>query len=289
MFAACTIDAEGPRLQDGEHGDVPWWSFTKLVIASSALKLVEQNELDLDGPLADRPYTLRQLLKHEAGLPDYGWLEDYQSAVAAGTAPWSPQEMIGQTLEAYPPWQPGTRWAYSNIGFYHVGELIRAATGTMLGEALAELALTPAGLTSARIVESASDLRGVQMGNAEGYDPRWVLHGLLVGPISEAAAFLHALLSGAILAQSTLAEMFKVRLLPQFRDELWEHPAYGLGLMGAWDGPQSPCGHSGEGPGSGIGVYGCTGIDGVRVAARWESPGTARSVETAVVAALRRS
>ena len=279
MRAAHAIGPDGAHLREGELCDVPWWSFSKLVMATSALKLVELGGLDLNAPVAGHPYTLRQLLQHEAGLPDYGWLESYHSSVARGEVPWHPDEIIARTFEVHPPSQPGLRWAYSNIGYYYVGELVRAAVGKKLGEALRALVLAPAGLNRARLAASKADLDSVQMGDAQGYDPGWVLPGLLVGPIEEAATFLHNLLSGKILDKMTLAEMLQVHLLPQFRDEIWEHPAYGLGIMGAWNGPTSACGHSGEGPGSGIAVYGCLNDADVKVAAIWESPGTSRGVE----------
>ena len=57
---------------DGEAIDVPWWSFTKTVLAAAALALVRDGRLALDEPLPGRPYTLRQLLQHRAGLTDYG-------------------------------------------------------------------------------------------------------------------------------------------------------------------------------------------------------------------------
>lgn len=287
MRAWHCIGRDGSRAQGGETGNVPWWSFTKLVIATAALKLVEQGQVELDSPLPDRSYTLRQLLQHEAGLPDYGWLESYHSAVAAGEPAWTPDEMIARTLKAHPPWQPGSRWAYSNIGYYHAGEVIVAATGMKLGDALSALVLTPAGVCMAHLAASESGLDDVQMGDGHGYDPAWVLHGLLVGPLADAANFLHRLLSGKILDERVLAEMLRVRLLPQFRDELWQHPAYGLGLMGAWNGPGESCGHSGEGPGSGIAVYGTVRDSGVKVAACWQSPGAARVAEKAALELLR--
>jgi hypothetical protein len=137
------------------------------------------------------------------------------------------------------------------------------------------------------LAASKSALDDVQMGDGSGYDPAWVLHGLLVGPLAEAASFLHQLLSGHILGERMLAEMLRVRLLPQFRDELWRNPACGLGLMGAWNGPGEPCGHSGEGPGSGIAVYGTVMDGGVKVAAWWQSPGAARVAEKAALELLR--
>ena len=59
---------------DGDTADVPWWSFSKTVIATAALALVRDGCLTLDELLPDRPYTLRQLLQHRAGLTEYGRL-----------------------------------------------------------------------------------------------------------------------------------------------------------------------------------------------------------------------
>jgi len=67
---------------------VPWWSFTKTVIAATALALVRDGRLALDTPLPTG-YTLRQLLQHRAGLPDYGPLRDYHAAVARHEDAWA--------------------------------------------------------------------------------------------------------------------------------------------------------------------------------------------------------
>ena len=37
---------------------------------------------------------MRQLLRHEAGLADYGELADYYAAVAQHAAPWPAEEML---------------------------------------------------------------------------------------------------------------------------------------------------------------------------------------------------
>lgn len=286
MRAAHTIGTTGIHLHEGEAGALPWWSFTKLVIAAAALRLVELGALELDAPVSGESYTLRQLLQHEAGLPDYGWLEDYHSAVSSGAAPWAPHEMVSRTLQAQPRLPAGSTWAYSNIGYHYAGQIICQSTGEDLAQSLKMLALAPAGLSRARLAVSKTDLDGVQMGAAGDYDPGWVLHGLLVGPIDEAAKFLHQLLSGAVLGKAMLEQMLNVRLLPQFRSELWPNPAYGLGIMGAFDGAASPCGHSGVGPASTIAVYGLAVGDRVKVAAEWQSPGHLEEAEASVLQAL---
>jgi D-alanyl-D-alanine carboxypeptidase len=68
---------------------VPWWSFSKTVLAAAALVLVDRRRLDLDAPIGGAPYTLRHLLQHTSGLPDYGPDPDYHRAVAAGESPWT--------------------------------------------------------------------------------------------------------------------------------------------------------------------------------------------------------
>jgi hypothetical protein len=43
----------------GVQAPVPWWSFTKTVIAAGALVLVRDGRLALDEPLPGRPYNLQ--------------------------------------------------------------------------------------------------------------------------------------------------------------------------------------------------------------------------------------
>ena len=45
---------------------VPWWSFTKTVIAAACLRAAGDGLLSLDEPLPAGGYTLRRLLRHEA-------------------------------------------------------------------------------------------------------------------------------------------------------------------------------------------------------------------------------
>ena len=48
---------------------VPWWSFTKTILAAAALRLVELGQLSLEEPLQGQSCCLRQLLQHRAGKP----------------------------------------------------------------------------------------------------------------------------------------------------------------------------------------------------------------------------
>ena len=65
-----TIDVDGALTIAGHTDRVAWWSFTKTVISIATLRLVEEGAVDLDDRLPGKPFTTRQLLRHEAGLPD---------------------------------------------------------------------------------------------------------------------------------------------------------------------------------------------------------------------------
>lgn len=71
-FHSYCISASGEELGQGSESALfPYWSFTKTAIAICALKLSENGVLNLDTTLDGEPFTLRQLLAHTAGLPDY--------------------------------------------------------------------------------------------------------------------------------------------------------------------------------------------------------------------------
>jgi CubicO group peptidase (beta-lactamase class C family) len=82
MEAVAIIDAAGAVTPSGTTEKVPWWSFTKTTLSIAALRLVERNALSLDAKLPGKPFSLRQLLRHEAGVPDYGGIVGYHTDVA---------------------------------------------------------------------------------------------------------------------------------------------------------------------------------------------------------------
>jgi CubicO group peptidase (beta-lactamase class C family) len=73
----------------GGDSVVPWWSFTKLVIAAAApARLVRDKKLALDTLLDGRAFTLRQLLAHQAGVAEYGAIAEYHAALARDEERW---------------------------------------------------------------------------------------------------------------------------------------------------------------------------------------------------------
>lgn len=256
MRSTSIIDDDGALTRSGTADPVPWWSFGKMALAIAALRLVQAGRLHLDDRVGAEPFSLRQLLQHRSGLPDYGAIPRYHADVAAGRPPWPVERLLVAADAGRLRFPPGQDWAYSNIGYLTVARLISAASALPLGAALDRLVFQPAGLVGPRLATCPADLDGVRMGGASGYHPGWVFHGLLVGTTTDAARLLRSLLGGHLLTAALLTEMTTPHPLPGHRSHRHPNPAYGLGLMLAASDPAvHPLGHGGEGPGSRIAVY----------------------------------
>jgi D-alanyl-D-alanine carboxypeptidase len=257
-FHSAWIGSDGSTGSTGSaSSSFPWWSFTKTVLAICALRLVEQGRLDLDGLRPNKPYTLRQLLQHRAGVPNYGSLPAYHEAVARNDVPWPREYLLeavgGDRLD----FRPGTGWAYSNVGYMFVREAIEEASGLSLAGALEELVLAPLGVPSVRLATTLADFNDVFWAELRNYDPRWVYHGCLVGTPVDAAKVLHALFFGPILKPETLGTMLeRYDLGGAIAGRPWTRCGYGLGLMSGQIGEAGKAiGHSGCGPFSVNAVY----------------------------------
>jgi CubicO group peptidase (beta-lactamase class C family) len=236
----------------------PWWSFTKTVLAAAALRLVEVGKLELDAPRPHRPYTLRQLLLHRAGVPNYGRLEAYHEAVANGEDAW-PRARLLELIGAHDlEFEPGTRWNYSNVGCLFVRDAIEEAAGMPLGEALRRWVLGPLDLASVRLATKRADFGEIFWQELRSYDPRWVYHGCLIGTPEDAATLLHALFRGNLLRHSSIDVIFErtTTLDDSIPGRPWTKLSYALGLMSGSMGKVGRAwGHSGGGPNSTNAIY----------------------------------
>ncbi|SDW57226.1 CubicO group peptidase, beta-lactamase class C family [Ruegeria halocynthiae] len=228
----------------------PYWSFTKTVISICALKLAESGNLDLDATLKGERYTLRQLLKHTSGLPDYGQFSEYHSAVAAKETPWTRNKLLDVALAKGMLFEPVQGWSYSNIGYMFVVELIEATLEKPLREVIADMVCKPLGLNSIELAETCGQFRRVHWEAATDYDPKWVYHGCLIGNAPDAARLLHALMTGHLLQPATMRQMLDEKILGgAIPNRPWTECGYALGLMyGALKSVGRAVGHSGGGP-----------------------------------------
>jgi CubicO group peptidase (beta-lactamase class C family) len=132
-----------------------WFSMTKTVTATAALRLADEGRLDLDAPAADyldyllapgpRQPTVRQLLTHTAGLANplpIRW------AHRDGTDGPEPEAMLRRLMSRRAYGYPVGRSArYSNLGYLAAGQVITAAAGLPFETYVRQAVLAPAGMT----------------------------------------------------------------------------------------------------------------------------------------------
>ena len=113
-------------------------SITKQFAAVGVLLLAEQKKLSLDDQLAryfpDYPrgneVTLRQLLNHTAGVHSYpGPTERTIVRVGIGVP-----DMVKHLGSLGYDYDPGTRWEYSNSGYFLIGAVIEQVSGQTFRE-----------------------------------------------------------------------------------------------------------------------------------------------------------
>jgi D-alanyl-D-alanine carboxypeptidase len=268
------------------------YSITKTLVATLLLLLQELGRVDLDDalarwfpevPSAER-ISLRQLLQHSAGLPDYGGLRAYHEAVrATPTRPWSFERFAAETFEKGLRFEPGSGFAYSNPGYMLLRSIAEQVGGDGFAALIQRHIAEPLGLLRTRVAESLEDLASLepamstQLSEAgewrdvrRVYHPGWVSHGVVTSTPSELTRFLRAVFRGALITRDSLAQMTRTVPVPEAPPE-WREPAYGLGLMGDRRSRWGPVwGHGGGGPGTVTAVFhapGLAGGEGVTVCA----------------------
>ncbi len=228
-----------------------WFSMTKIATATATMRLVEQGRLSLDDEVAalvpgvlphvdGTTVRVRHLLQHSSGIPNPPPIRWVRPADAP--AP-DPDEFLRQRFRRVRKlrFEPGTRAAYTNLGYLLLGAVVEAAAARPFTDVVHDEVLAPLGMRATafllppapaataighqRLVRGAAPLlelalpRGI-VGARAG---RWVTfrpflvngaaYGGLVGPVTDAARLLtmHARggeLDGVrVLSDDTVREM----------------------------------------------------------------------------------
>lgn len=126
-------------------------SISKHVTAVALLRLWEQGRVDLDRPVGDylddipeawRRTTLRQLATHTSGVPDY---EEAGGYGVYETKP-TPAEVYAIVADRPLDFEPGTRWSYSNTGYFLLSRVVEQVSGERFGDHLRTELFTPLGM-----------------------------------------------------------------------------------------------------------------------------------------------
>lgn len=146
-------------------------SVSKQFTSACILKLREQGKISLADPISKyfekspsewKKVTLRNLLQHTGGLPDY------LSAVRNPADELTASQMIDAIREKPPLFEPGTKWQYSNSGYMVLGHIVSKVSKQTLGAFLEKEVFGPAGMKTA----IWNDTRAVVPNRAEGYTVR---------------------------------------------------------------------------------------------------------------------
>lgn len=132
-------------------------STAKAFSGAVALSLVANGVLSLDDTIAQRvpslpsawgAVTLRQLLNHTSGVPDFTKSPAFvQAVVASLTVAPPPEQLLSYVADDPLVFPPGSKYEYSNSDNIVVGLMVQAATGKPYQDALQEQVYGPLGLT----------------------------------------------------------------------------------------------------------------------------------------------
>jgi D-alanyl-D-alanine carboxypeptidase len=232
-------------------------SVTKTFVAVLVLQLAEDGRLRLDDPVerwlpglvpGGRRITVRHLLSHTAGLPDY--VEDPR-VFRDPDRRWAPRELVALAVAHH--LAPPGRFAYSSTSYLVLGLIAERAGGAPLGRQLRERLFRPLGLRRTSFVPGAVHGRHVHGFRAPshqgivtgppvdtGGEPAWWTWaaGGMVSTAGDLQRFFRSLLRGRVLSPPLMREL-ETRV-PAGRQR------YGLGIA-TFPTPCGPAwGHTGN-------------------------------------------
>ena len=133
-------------------------SISKQFVSAAVMLLVQEGKLGLDDPihryLPDLPsewlgVTVRQLLTHTSGIPDYEEIATYDVYRFRLT----PEEVIQIAHSRPMDFAPGTGWYYSNTGYFLLSMIVERIEGHPLGRVLESRIFGPLGMKQTRMAD----------------------------------------------------------------------------------------------------------------------------------------
>jgi CubicO group peptidase (beta-lactamase class C family) len=170
------------------------YSMSKTITAAAVLQLVESKKVRLDDPidvyLEFQPYgpdvTVRQLISHTSGIPNpipLRWVHP-----AARHDSFDERAALASVLSEHPKlsFPPGTKYRYSNIGYWLLGSIIERASGEPFQSYVRRHLLQPLGVMSRELGYAVADHRDHAKGYLEKYSfmnlvKRFVIASDLIG------------------------------------------------------------------------------------------------------------
>ncbi|WP_433935008.1 serine hydrolase domain-containing protein [Sorangium cellulosum] len=234
-------------------GQVRIGSNTKPFTAVVVLQLVGEGKVDLDAPIETylpnlvrgegidgNDITVRQLLQHTSGLPDFVGVLLGDGLAKVQHTYFDPRTLLDLALTQAEDFPPGDRWAYSNTNYIVAGLIVEKVTGRPLAEEITERVIQRIGLRHTyvpRIGDQSIRECHPRGYHADGFgDPLYDVteldpsiagaSGDMISTPGDLNRFFSALLGGELLEPAQLEEMRTT----VDASSMWPGYEYGLGL-----------------------------------------------------------
>ncbi|WP_437928830.1 serine hydrolase domain-containing protein [Sorangium sp. So ce291] len=234
-------------------GQVRIGSNSKPFTAVVVLQLVGEGKVELDAPIETylpglvrgegidgHDITVRQLLQHNSGLPDFVNELFVGGLASVRHTYFDPRTLLDLALAQEVEFPPGDRWAYSNTNYILAGLLVEKVTGRPLAEEITRRVIERVGLRHTYVPgvgdESIREChpRGY---HADGFgEPLYDIteldtsmagaSGNMISTPGDLNRFFTALLGGELLEPAQLEEMRATI----DASSMWPGTEYGLGL-----------------------------------------------------------
>jgi D-alanyl-D-alanine carboxypeptidase len=235
-------------------------SNTKAFTATVLLQLEAEHKLSLDDTVDHwlpgavnangndgTKITLRQLLTHTSGIPDYAANAQFDLNYVGNLNPslqWAPQTLVNLGTSSKPVAAPGAKYSYSNTNYVLAGMVIKAVTGNDPAVEIQHRIIEPLGLHDTTFPASdpampANSLNGyfIALGVYRDVTASQVQAfgsaGAIVSTLDDLATFERALMTGKLLQPAQEQELKTT--VPM---DATSGNGYGLGIGHA----QTPCG-----------------------------------------------
>ncbi|MCL1570557.1 serine hydrolase domain-containing protein [Xanthomonas nasturtii] len=231
----------------------PVFSVSKLLVSTLIMQLVEADRIDLDRsarvylpalPQRWNKITVRQLLDHTSGLPEYFTQEQMSGSPAASASFPATAHAVFAALGTQPLlFPPGSNTRYINTNYLVLSQLLQAYYRKPYSQIVSERILEPLKLAHTFLGRSRLPVDGVVRAYV-GKDgklqkepeiawPDYALgHAELYASIDDLATFIEAMRHGQLVGKPTLQQLWQPQLLPNGQRG-WFASGWEVGASGA--------------------------------------------------------
>ncbi|MBD8506723.1 beta-lactamase family protein [Hoyosella sp. G463] len=258
------IDAQAPLAADDQFRI---GSVTKTFTAVVMLQQAEEGKVGFDDPVArhldgfpwGEDVTVRHLLAHTSGIPDYQRVHGFLDGQRTDRdRRWTADELIGLIADRDLGHAPGSRFAYSNTNYTLLGQVIAAVSGNPWATEVRRRILEPLGMHDTSIpsvsipsvegvspelvagyadIDADGQLDNVGGGSWPALESEGEAVGNIISTVTDLQRFAAALFRGRLLQPTSMATM------------LGEDDGQPLGLHRQAYVDDTAIGHSGADPG----------------------------------------